>query len=908
MPARRTSPFAAALLLGIAFAQPAAAAPVEVTFLPPAIPPQPICVSNRNDPGLLERWSSWDPATLPSGDPKDVIRDAKLLAERNPSANFQLADGMLVAASRMKAAKVPDVVVDRINLHLKAAKIPQLRETGLVEKLEAESDSLNSRALNTLGELYLNGMVVQKDREKALDYLTRAATAGNADALLRLAGMTVGGQEVPGWQLDPKLAVTMAFGALVGKLDPEICGRLERIAREYSKGEVVAMDHVVAEQWFRLAADLGDPAAAWRVAQLHLESELIVKDNDALLKYLQMAADGGVGAAKVELGEFYEAGALLPGDKAKAEALYAEAAELGTRLGLLRLTTLLEKETTPEGIERYRAALNQLTGMPQPPGWAYSKLAKLILTEKGRWAGEAEAKALLEKGVALEDADSAQLLASILLRHRDEPGVFEQATELLGLAVSGVGKIDPMTDLGQAYLCRAPKGSDLRLATFWQGVEEAAGNSSEMLAPDVIRALQPDTDPLLLAQLQTHALYGRPNSVAYYIDYLRHSGASSEVLDFWRSRAEVPSVLQAGARYNIQASPTPETLAEGLAALKKAREAGVQRASLDLGSVLLDYFPNDEAKREEAMGHLQEAAQHGIGEAILRMLPIMQEQGIGPEDLLSRYDQAIDERGDADALIFAASTTLDLAKRRDYLYRAASVLDCTFQNTLRLASAFVGTEDSAETERWLQVSQRLAGDDGWRHVAIGDRYMAMGGPEQARTALALYEEGARLGDGSALGRLVKIYADPANRDYAPAKAVAMFKRLIDQAPVTDLADLHEKVQKAPPAIRTAVMHDVDWSARYATAAAGGDIVAMRELALYLRSTGKDAATAREASTWLKRAAEGGDAVAMVELAKAYAMGIGIAPSIQQATVLLKDAAGLGNEEARDLLATMTMEN
>jgi TPR repeat protein len=83
---------------------------------------------------------------------------------------------------------------------------------------------------------------------------------------------------------------------------------------------------------------------------------------------------------------------------------------------------------------------------------------------------------------------------------------------------------------------------------------------------------------------------------------------------------------------------------------------------------------------------------------------------------------------------------------------------------------------------------------------------------------------------------------------------------------------------------------------------------LRELGLYLRSTGTTVAEAQDASSWLKRAAEGGDAIAMVELAKAYAMGIGIEPSIQQATVLLKDAAGLGNPEAQRLLASMAVEN
>jgi TPR repeat protein len=132
--------------------------------------------------------------------------------------------------------------------------------------------------------------------------------------------------------------------------------------------------------------------------------------------------------------------------------------------------------------------------------------------------------------------------------------------------------------------------------------------------------------------------------------------------------------------------------------------------------------------------------------------------------------------------------------------------------------------------------------------------------------------------------------------------------MIDDAPVVDLAKIREKVLKAPPAIQTAVLEEIDWTARYAAAAASGDPVAMREMGLFLRQNGTTVAQAEDASTWLRRAADAGDATAMVELAKAYAMGIGIKPSIQEATVLLKDAAGLGNAEAQRLLTSMAVEN
>lgn len=902
--------FATALLLGAGLASPALSAPVEVTFLPPEIPAQEVCVAKKADPDMMARWQAWDGVSVPEGDPELVLRDARRLRDINPTGNFELADKMLGIVTRMPAPKVPDTAIDRINLYLKAGKVTQLRETGVIDGLVANADNLAPKALNLLSTLYLDGLVVKKDKERGLGYLTRAAMGGNADALLRLASMNIGGEQVPGWELDPKLGVTMAFGALVGKLDTEICDRIGRIAREYSKGLVVKQDHNISEQWLRLAADLGDASAAWKVAQLHLESELIVKNNDSLLKYLRLASDRGVPAAQVELGKLFEAGALVPIDEGKAEALYAEAWSLGSRNALFRLTTLLENQLAiPEKKEAYKARLTELVEMPQPPGWAFSKLAKLVLADQGRWAGEAEAKALLEKGVALEDADSAQELAFILLRHRDEPGVFERATELLGFAVTHAGKIDPITDLRQAYLCRAPKGADMRLASFWQRTEDAAGNSTAFMNSDDIDALDPENDPIGLARLQTHALYGRPNSVAYYFDYLSRNGASPEMLAFWQSRIDpVPAAVDALARHQLTTSPTPEVIEGTIAALKRAREAGLPRAAVDLGSVLLDYFPNDPQKRTEAVIYLTEAAQQGSGEALLRLLPILQTERFTDTDLLEQYQQAIEERGDADALIYAASNTKDAAQRHDYLFRAASVVDCTFENTIKLAGAFVATADVDETEHWLEVSLQLAGSDGWRHTAIADRYMAMGGEERAKTGIELFDKAVALGDDTAVSRLVKIYANPDSEDYAPTKAVAMFKRMIDDAPVADLVSIREKVMKAPPAIQTAVMSEVDWAARYAAAAATGDAVAMRELGLYLRSTGTSVAEARDASSWLKRAAEAGDAISMVELAKAYAMGIGIEPSIQQATVLLKDAAGLGNPEAQRLLATMAMEN
>jgi TPR repeat protein len=903
----RPRSFIAALALALSFSLPAWAAPVDVEFLPPDIPAQDICVEKRADPEVVARWTGWDGQKLPLDDPDLILRDARRLRDLNAGLHFELIEKMFAAVAAMPGLKkVPDTAIDRINLYIKAGKTAQLREIGLIDELEAKEASLAPKALNLLSGLYLDGIVVAKDPERGQKYLVAAAMGGNADALLRLARLNLSGQQVPNWDLDPQLAVTMAFGALVGKLDPEICDRIGRIAREYASGEVVAENHDISVQWYRLAADLGDGGAAWKVAGYHLTSELIEKDNDTLLKYLTLAADDGIAGAQVELGKLYEAGALLPQDLEKADFYFSAAAEVGNRAAFIRLATLLEpKAADPAGKQRYIEVLNRLGEYPQPPGWVYSKLAEMVLEDKGRWAGEAEAAALLEKGVALEDADSAAQLASILLRKRDDPGQFERATELLAFSVSNAGKIDPMTDLRNAYLCRAPEGSDLRLADFWQYTEDAAGSATEFLKPAQITALATDPDPLALARLQTHALYGRPNSVAYYLDYLQQNGADPEVIAFWQKRIDpVPATIDAVARHQLEGSVTPEVLEKTIAMLEQAREAGLPRAPLDLAAVLLDYFPGDVAKTGEALEYLQEAARAGTGEAIMRLLPIANEAGISKGDLYSDYAAVIEERGDADALIFAASVTADPTKREDYLDRAASVMDCGFENTINLAQTYAATGDTRATEHWLDVSLKLAGDDGWRQTAIADQFMTLAGENHVQTALGLYEKGVALGDQTAVSRLLKIYGDPNTPAYAPDRAVAMFEKLIGTAQVGDLAAIREKVLKAPTVIQTTLMQKVDWAGLYRKPAEAGNPEAMREFALYLQENGTTVEDARAATGWLRQASEAGDAEAMVALAKAYAMGLGLEPSINEATALLETAAGKGSTEAQRLLATM----
>ena len=304
------------------------------------------------------------------------MADAQRLRDIDAGKYFDLVERMLAAADKVDPPKPADALVDQINLYLKAGRVTDLAQESLPAQLQADAD-LTPNAMYVLGGHYLDGLAVAKNTSLGLQYLERSALAGNADALLDLAKMTLDGAAVPGWRLQPSLAVMTAFGDLVGKLDPAICGRVERIAREYAHGDIVAQDYDVSEKWYELAADLGDASAAWKVASMNLVSEQITKDNAVLIKCMAMAADGGVRVgSSFELGKIYQAGALVPADPNKAEHYLAMAEAAGDRDGLIALTSFLEsKLNDPSVRQRYDDALAQLVTLDGAPGWAYTKLS-----------------------------------------------------------------------------------------------------------------------------------------------------------------------------------------------------------------------------------------------------------------------------------------------------------------------------------------------------------------------------------------------------------------------------------------------------------------------------------------------------------------------------------------------------
>ena len=412
----------------------ASAAPVDVAFLPPKIDARKICISRSPDAEIIARWTSWDGKKLPAIEPALVERDLRKLWEIDANRFFgtasriiELLPNVKPAYSRSKADQ------DTIRLYIAASRISDLKALGLVGRLLKDEEVQPANVQNYLADLLDEGVAVEKDVDRAMKLRVRAAIGGNADAILKLATLTNEGKTVPNWEVDPKVAVTMAFGALVGKLDSAICDRVGRIAREYGQGEIVKQDFEASEAWYRFAADLGDHNAAWSVAEMHLKSVDIKKDNTVLLKYLTLAADSGVVAAQLALGRVFEDGAIIERDLKKADAYFQRAADAGNRAGAVRQLRLTEElaSSDPLALERYRTELSKMAQHEDAPGFVFTRLANLALEDKGRWAGANEAKAYLETAVQREDSDGIREYATLLLRERGNAANYEKAVDLL---------------------------------------------------------------------------------------------------------------------------------------------------------------------------------------------------------------------------------------------------------------------------------------------------------------------------------------------------------------------------------------------------------------------------------------------------------------------------------------------
>lgn len=897
--------------LSLFLAQPAGliAQTLPLDFEPPDVVVAPVCVARLPDADLIAEWGAWDGAVLPDRDVGLINRDMRRLAELDALAwngTIQKVISMLPAVSPSYTAD--HVVLARIEQMIALGQLQELRSEGLVQQLLDRGEENSPRMQNALANFLNEGIGIDRDTLRGGEFLMAAGYGGNADALLTLSRLAVAGNAPEGWDINPQLAVTMAFGSLVGQIDPLICDRIARIAREFSNGDVVSVNHDLAIRWYRFAADLGDPIAAWRVAEYQLRSELVSKDNDILITYLTKAADGKLPYAQVALGRVYEAGALAPKDMAMAQKLYEAAAASGDRAGLIRLSGFLEAQlpSQPALKPAFLRTLVQMESLAVPPIGVFAKQATYILNDQGRWAGQATARPLLERGAALDDPAAIVMLAKMNFGIARTEAAFYEVVDDLANAVTTLGEVAPVAELQAAFICKAPDAPLLDDAAYWAGVEAAFGSSSLVFTGPELVKLVDDSDPLAMAALQTQALYGRATPIANLLDVLERDGAPASKIAFWTAYADrFTDVATARAALALDQAASPSARADALDQFRAAVTAGDDGAALKLAKALL--IDGTDAARTEAVVLLVPLAQGGNGEA-MALLPIADPLAYPTaRTVFDAFSGQIEERGDFLAVMLAMPFLPDAESRNTYHTRAIAAMQCTFPEALAFAAAMGAQGNLEEARRWLTIATHLAGQVTWQIVQLADSYRLLFGSEGDATALAQYEQAYALGSRTAVQRLLRIYGNPAKEGYDQARTVSLYTDLVARSDANQIPAVLGDIARKDAALRLAIEARLDVDQLYAQAAAAGNPAAMREHARRLRASAVTRKDIETSTGWLVRASESGDVPAMVMLAQSYSMGVGVPASLESARGWLEKAAEAGDPTAIDMVKLFTVD-
>lgn len=904
-------PLCFAALAGLpAFAQTAAPQTVAVNFEPPRIEVEKICAPSTPDEQLAAQWAAWDGKTLPEMAPDLIQRDLRRLMDADAIRWFdtiEKAHALMPSVDPQFGAD--KALLARVELLIAAGRLKELTNQRLVDQLMATENGGSPRLQNILADYLMNGTGIAVDKEKGLKLLVAAGYGGNADALLKIVALQEKGTQIPGWDVPSDIAVTMAFGALVGKMDPMICDRVARIAREYMNGEIVTRDVGLAEKWFRFAADMGDGPSAWKVAEMHMRSEDLVKSNDTLIAYMTKAADAGLPYAQVALGRLYEQGALVgKKDVEHARALYEKAAKFGDRAGLLRNALFLQSEAKADAAYQpaYRAALEEFAKRADAPAWIFIALGDFEIADKGRWGGEAAAVAYYEKAEAMGDAGATKRLTPIRFRYATTPKQFYQVIDEVIDTVHTGGEIDPMNGLKDAFSCRAPQAPQRTEALYWEGVSAATGTKTVEFTPSELLALIAKPNPQDIARLQSQALYGRPTAIAQYMAVLARSNAAPEELAFWDAYSKrFEGVTAARGRLEHKFAEIGQNLSDPVVTLRAAIAEGDTTAEIDLAEILLKQDPQKNAAA--ALAAVEPLAATGVG-AALRLLPQLDAKRFPDlKSVYAAYADVIETRGDFDAVVLALPFQTDLGRRDDYIHRATTATDCSFDEIKALADAMGQLNDHAAFAKWVDVAEFLSENDSWRLVQLGDLLRLYGGQTMAAAEVGFYQRGYDGGNTTAIHRLLDVYGDDGAPQFDAAKAADLYVALVTNSQPKDIPRALARLAVASRPIQDNAYARLDVPKLYRTAAEAGNPAGMREYGKLMQASAKSAAELESSTQWIAKAAEAGDIPAMLTYADALAFGLGVPASRDDALAWLQKAADAGNTDATAKVRSLMLQ-
>mgnify|MGYP005995118007 CR=1 FL=1 len=256
----------------------------------------------------------------------------------------------------------------------------------------AEKGDPSAQAL--LGQIYLDGIGIDKDLFEAGRWLRSAAANGEPSAAFALAELTADKTLTPPG-MDPTNTDARVQEAtrlyLLSATNGSLAGQVE-IGLRYAQGIGVAQDVIQASRWFREAANSNSPVAQFNLGALHAAGALNggTPDHTAALPWFEKAAASGHPDAQYNLGLTAAQGLGRNVDNAVAAKWFAAAAGHGmadAQAGLAYLTYqgLGTDKDVARAAELYAQAAEQGHLIAQ------NRLARLYVMGRGVDADMAEA-------------------------------------------------------------------------------------------------------------------------------------------------------------------------------------------------------------------------------------------------------------------------------------------------------------------------------------------------------------------------------------------------------------------------------------------------------------------------------------------------------------------------------------
>ncbi|MEI6535003.1 MAG: tetratricopeptide repeat protein [Verrucomicrobiaceae bacterium] len=199
-----------------------------------------------------------------------------------------------------------------------------------------------------LSQFYMGaGGKDKQDDKKGWDYLNKAATGGNANALDALGSLYLQGGKVGAMEIKPDIKIAVdKFKVLAEQKNPVGLRKMATILEQGLVEAGVEKDFKKAFEYYAAAAQGNDAFAQFRLGSFYdtgvkvdpkSETVDVAPNAASALNLYRLAAQNNYPLASYNVGVFYEQGRTVDKDLQKAFAYYSQAAQAGVAIAMQKV-------------------------------------------------------------------------------------------------------------------------------------------------------------------------------------------------------------------------------------------------------------------------------------------------------------------------------------------------------------------------------------------------------------------------------------------------------------------------------------------------------------------------------------------------------------------------------------------